>query len=184
MTKTFQMLCFIFPLIVTLAGCRSSPVLVDSERYGPVALSNYGTFDFLRIDAENTGTPEFEQNVQYLKKAITKKMEENGLRQSSAHPDLKINLGIVVEDKVQTRETNLATDPFMYIGQRSYTWKVEEVPVGTYKEGSLTLHLVENQSDQAIWVGTIHRAFPRKAKNTPDTIDDAVNILFREMTKK
>ncbi|NHE55770.1 DUF4136 domain-containing protein [Cyclobacterium plantarum] len=183
MKKNSPMLYFSILLLLILAGCRSSPVLVDSAGYGPVDMSIYQTFDFFQIDAENSENPEFKKNIQYLQKAIATEMQNEGLRQTTSNPDLKINLGIVVTEKVQTRETNLATDPFMYIGQRSYTWKVEEVQVGTYKEGTLTLHLVENKSEQAIWVGTIRRALPKKVKNTPETIDKVVEILFEEMTQ-
>ena len=182
MNKILKILSFFF--LATVYGCGSGPVLVDAERYGPLDLGAYQTFDFFDIDAENPGTPEFDQNIAYLKEAISQKMAGYGLRQTSANPDLKINLGIVVEDKVQTRETNLATDPFLYIGQRSYTWKVEEIPVGTYKEGTLTMHLVDNASEEPVWVGTIHRALPKKAKNTPGTIDDVVELLFQKMSKK
>ena len=34
-----------------------------------------------------------------------------------------INIGIVVEEKIQTREMNLRTDPPMHIGQRNYKWE-------------------------------------------------------------
>jgi hypothetical protein len=182
MNKVQKILSFF--ILAIAYGCGSGPVLVDAERYDALDLSAYQTFDFFQIDAEDTGTPEFAQNIAYLKEAIRQKMETYGLRQTSTNPDLKVNLGIVVEDKVQTRETNLATDPFLYIGQRSYSWKVEEIPVGTYKEGTLTMHVVDNPTGEALWVGTIQRALPKKAKNTPGTIDDVVELLFQKMTKQ
>ncbi|WP_268034938.1 DUF4136 domain-containing protein [Algoriphagus sp. PAP.12] len=167
-----------------LASCGSSgPVVVDSDLYSDFNLKNYQSFDFVAVDAENTGKPEFEQNIEYLKEAISKKFIERGLNQTSTSPDLLINLGITVEEKVQTRETSLATDPFMYTGQRNYTWQVQEVPVGTYQEGSLTMHLVDKKINQAVWVGTIDRALPNKAKNTPATIDNAVDLLFKKLDK-
>lgn len=166
-----------------LASCGSGPVAVDKDIYSDFNLGNYKTFDFVKVDAKNTGKPEFEQNIQYLKEAISKRMAENGLSQTSSNPDLLINLGITVEEKVQTRETSLATDPFMYTGQRNYTWKVQEIPVGTYQEGSLTMHLVDSKIKQAVWVGTIDRALPNKAKNTPATIDSAVDLLFKKLDK-
>ena len=174
---------FSFLIGLFLVSCGSGPVAVDSDLYSDFNLGNYHSFDFVKVDAENTGKPEFEQNINYLKEAIAKKMAEKGLSQTSSNPELLINLGITVEEKVQTRETSLATDPFMYVGQRNYTWHVQEVSVGTYQEGSLTMHLVDKKNNQAVWVGTIDRALPNKAKNTPATIDSAVDLLFKKLDK-
>lgn len=109
-------------------------------------------------------------------------MKENGLCRSSNNPDLLLNLGIVVEN-VHAGETSLSTDSFLYIGQRSYSWKAEEIPVGTYEEGSITLHLVENPSNRAVWVGNIYQVLPKKSKNTLKTIEEVVEIFFKEVTK-
>lgn len=166
-----------------LASCGSGPVVVDDDLYSDFDLEDYQSFDFIGVDAKDTGKPEFEQNIAYLKEAVAKKMAEKGLNQTSSNPDLLVNLGITVEDKVQTRETNLATDPIMYTGQRNYTWSVQEVPVGTYQEGSLTMHLVDSDQKHAVWVGTIARALPNKGKNTPATIDMAVDLLFKKIEK-
>jgi hypothetical protein len=176
---------YFFALIgwIFVSCASTSPVVLQDDIYSDFDLKSYKTFDFISIEGEDTGRPEFEENIRYLQDAISKKMVERGLRQAE-NPDLKINLGITVEDKVQTRETSLATDPFMYTGQRNYTWQVEEVQVGTYKEGSLTMHLVDPKKNQAAWVGSISRALPNKGKNTPSTIDDAVNLLFERIDKQ
>ncbi len=105
-------------------------------------------------------------------------MEARGLSHSETTPELLINLGLVVEDKVQTRETNLATDPFTYSGQRNYHWEVQEIPVSTYREGSLTVHFVANPSNLLVWVGTISEVVPKKEKNKPATVQDAINQIF------
>jgi hypothetical protein len=110
-------------------------------------------------------------------------MKENELFQSSINPDLLLNLGIVVEVNLRTREMNLSTDPFLYIGQCFYTWNAKELPVGSYEEGSIALHLVENRSNRAVCVGTIHQAIPKKSKNTPKILEEVVDILFNEVNK-
>ncbi|TVP43574.1 MAG: hypothetical protein EA341_18015 [Mongoliibacter sp.] len=94
-----------------------------------------------------------------------------------------MNLGIVVEEKERTREKSLATEPFMYLGQRSYSWKAEEIPVGTYEEGTISLHLVENHSNRAVWVGNIHQALPKKSKIILKNIEEVVEIFFKQVTK-
>ncbi|MDE0562005.1 DUF4136 domain-containing protein [Algoriphagus sp. NF] len=170
---------FLFALTIACSGKKY--VTVPEGIFDDFDLAEYQTFDFFETTGPEEPGTNFNQNVQFLQKTITEKMEERGLRRERSNPDLKINLGMTVQDKVQTRETNLATDPFMYTGQRNYTWSVREVPVNTYKEGSLTMHLVDNKSNEAVWIGTIDRALPNKEKNLPATIQDAVDLLFAKI---
>lgn len=172
---------FIFSLLVVSMGCSSSQSI--SDQYSEFSLSDYKTFDFFEVSSENTNPEDFEQNIQFLETEIVKEMNKRGLSQSSESPDLKINLGIIIEDKIQTRTTSLATDPFMYSGQRSYTWESKEVPVNTYKEGSLTVHLVNTEKNEAVWVGIVSRVVPKKQKNKQKAITDGVSELFEKIEK-
>jgi hypothetical protein len=168
-------------LLFGVFSCGGSRVIVENDQYKDFSLTDYKTFDFFEIDAPNSENPNFKENVSYLEETISKELVARGLTKSSTNPDLKINLGIKIEDKVQTRTTSLATDPFMYSGQRSYTWQAKEVPVNTYREGSLTVHLVDLSSNKAVWVGTIDQVLPNKPKNTPAAIESAVTEIFKEL---
>ena len=168
-------------LLIGLFSCGGSRVVIENDQYKDFNLTDYKTFDFFEIEAPNSDNPNFKSNIAYLEETISKELNSRGLSQTSSNPDLKINLGITVEDKVQTRTTSLATDPFMYSGQRSYTWESKEVPVNTYREGSLTVHLVNRGSNKAVWVGTINKVLPNKSKNTPETIESAVAEIFKEL---
>jgi hypothetical protein len=167
-------------LIFLSFACSSSLVTVEDNGYHDFNLSAYSSYDFYEIENTDPDNPNFERAIDLLKKEISSAMESRGLKQSS-NPDLKINIGLVVEDKVQTRTTSLATDPFMYTGQRSYTWKSEEVPVNTYREGSVTLHLVETKNNSAVWVGSIDRVVPKKEEKKEEAITFAVSELFKEI---
>ncbi len=105
---------------------------MDWDMYGTFELKKYKTFDFFRFDIGYTRQPEFEKNIYKLQECIVKKMEENELFRSSINPDLLLNLGVVVEVNLCTREMNLSTDLFLYIGQCFYTWNAKELPVGSY----------------------------------------------------
>jgi len=175
---------FIIALLFLLSfGCNSSLVTVEDDAYKNFELSNYKSFGFIEIENPNPENPNFDKAIALIKKEIEVSMVNRGL-QTSSNPDLKINIGLVLEDKVQTRTTNLATDPFMYTGQRSYTWKSEEVPVNTYREGSVTMHLVNAQNNQAVWVGTINRVVPNKEEKKAEAIKFAVAQLFEEIDNK
>lgn len=170
----FIMLCF---------SCNSSLVMIEDDSYKNFELSDYKSFDFFEIENTNPDNPNFEKAIELFKKDIEEEMLKRGL-QKSPTPDLKINIGLVVEEKVQTRTTSLATDPFMYTGQRRYTWKSEEVPVNTYKEGSVTMHLVDSKNNQAVWVGSINRVIPNKEEKKVEAIKFAVSQLFEEIDQK
>lgn len=167
-------------LILSCFACSSSLVNVQDSAYENFDLSAYQTFDFLEIENTNPENPYFEKAIALLMKDVEEEMVKRGLQKSSM-PDLKINLGLVIEDKIQTRTTSLATDPFMYTGQRRYTWQSQEVPVNTYKEGSITMHLVDSKSNQAVWVGSINRVVPKKDEKKAEAIDFAVSELFKEI---
>lgn len=164
--------------LAILSSCTSTRVAVEKDKYQNFKLSDYSSFDFAKIETPNDSLLPYQQAVQLLKQGITQAMEARGLSRSEATPELLINLGLVVEDKVQTRETNLATDPFTYTGQRSYRWEVQEIPVGTYREGSLTVHLVESSGSRLVWAGTISEVIPKKEKNKAATVQDAVDQIF------
>lgn len=170
-------------LILLSFSCSSSLVTVEDSAYENFDLTDYQTFDFFEIENTNPSNPNFEKAIELFKKEIGEAMLSRNIKQSS-NPDIKVNLGIIIEDKVQTRTTNLATDPFMYSGQRSYTWKSEEVPVNTYREGSVTMHLVDTKNNQVVWLGTINRVVPNKDEKKAEAIRFAVTELFKEIDKE
>ncbi len=165
-------------VIVFATACGTTEKL--SDQYSGFDLGNYKSFDFYEIDGPEDPSPDFEENIKFLEGEISKEMASRGLTQSDS-PELRLNLGIAVEDKVQTRTTSLATDPFMYSGQRSYTWESQEVPVNTYKEGTLTMHLVDPATNAVVWAGTASRVLPKKNKNKQKAAQEAVAELFQQI---
>lgn len=166
-------------LLTILTSCSSTSTL--SDEYADFDLSAYQSFDFLTIEGPDEKLADYEANLKFLKEEINRQMTERGLKQDASSPDIKINLGIVVENRVQTRTTNLATDPFMYSGQRNYTWESREVPVNTYKEGTLTMHLVEGISNKVVWAGTASRVVPKKTDKKQRAAQEAVSELFDQI---
>lgn len=166
-------------LLIFMSACQSTTTL--SDQYTDFDISKYKSYDFLTIEGPAEKNPDYEENIKFLQEEISKQMRARGLSQNSTAPDLQINLGIVVQDKVQTRTTNLATDPFMYSGQRNYTWESREVPVNTYKEGTLTMHFVAPGSSEAVWAGTSSRVLPKKNDKKQKAAVDVVAELFEQI---
>ncbi|GAB3532041.1 hypothetical protein GCM10027443_15230 [Pontibacter brevis] len=143
-------------------------------------LSNYNTFAFYEVEASGEGlSPAYRTQVQYLQQAISDQLEARGLTQSTSEPDLLINLGIVVTEEVQTRETDIRSDPPNYIGQRRYTWRSREVEVGRYREGTVSVHLVDNERNELVWRGRAEAILQRKQAKLQEQIVEGVEEMFR-----
>jgi len=167
-------------LFLTLAACSGVKVL-NTEANDGFALSNYKTFDFYKLEARgDTVTANFETNAELLKQAITKQLQTKGLQQAISNPALLVNIGVVVEEKIQTRETNLRDAP-VYMGTRNYSWKSEEIEVGRYKEGTVTVHLVDPSTKKLMWKGVVEGVLPSKNSNLPPMIDAAMSALFSKI---
>ncbi|WBL44288.1 DUF4136 domain-containing protein [Algoriphagus halophytocola] len=180
--KKFNFIALIL-LTAWMSSCVSSNVTVEEGANGEFDLQNYSSYEFLDVEVENSHNEDFKLAVDFLKDEINKQLSAQGLAYKDDGAELQINLGIVVEEKEQTRTTNLATDPFMYTGQRRYTWQSEEIVVNKYKEGSLTMHLVDSESNQAVWVGMVSKIIPSKTEKKQQAIADAVNDIFQEINK-
>lgn len=161
-----------------LSSCSPTRVVVEDNKYEDFKMSNYTSFDFAQIDTPNDSLVPYQEIVRLLKEKITAKLVERGLKQETSNPGLRINLGVVVADKVQTRETNVTSDPFTYAGQRNYYWEVREIPVNTYREGSVTIHFVNNPGNVLVWAGTISEIVPKKEEDKLAAIQDAVDQIF------
>ncbi|PZX51932.1 DUF4136 domain-containing protein [Algoriphagus chordae] len=171
-------------LVMGLISCSTTNVTVESGLYDDFDLTDYNSYAFLDVEVEEAHNASFELSVNYLKDEINKQMEARGLSEDKTNPQLKINLGIAVEEKEQTRETNLTTDPFMYMGQRNYTWQSQEIVVNKYREGTLTVHFVDAQSNKAAWVGLVSKIIPTKQEKKQAAIKAAVQEVFEAIDNK
>lgn len=166
-------------ILQVMSSCAPTKVVVERNKYEDFKLSKYTTFDFAHIDTPSDSLVPYQQLVDLLKENITKAMEDRGHQRATGDPSLRINLGVVVADKVQKRETNVTSDPFTYSGTRSYYWESREIPVNTYREGSVTVHFVNNPGNVLVWAGTISEVVPKKQEDKLASIQDAVDQIFK-----
>lgn len=168
-------------LVFACTSCSYTRVTVHPSN-SSIELTDYQSFDFFELDASGDTTEALQQTIAYLKSQVVREMEKRGLTRNSGAPELKINLGINIQEKTQTRETSL-TDPgeWTYIGQRNYTWESRTVEVGTYKEGSLIMHVVDARDNRAIWVGIIEGVMPENPGKRQKAMEKAVKALFEKI---
>ena len=175
--KKLTSCCWI--ILLALVGCSGVNVL-ETRADKSFELDKYKTFDFFELEASGDTSENFSRNAELLKQAITRELDSKGLRRSFTSPDLLVNIGIVVEQKVQTRQTNFREAP-VYIGQRRYHWESEKVEVGRYREGTVTVDLVDSKDSTRVWEGAVEGVIPERDKMLRDRIDEGVKALFEKL---
>ncbi|WP_114749527.1 DUF4136 domain-containing protein [Pleomorphovibrio marinus] len=166
-------------MAVMCVSCQSTKISV-LEQSPEFKLANYDTFGFYNTETTGVLSDNYQRNIDFLQEEIAKQMAFRGIMITDEDPELMINLGVLVEKKDQTRETNLATDPgtFNYIGQQRYTWKAEQIKVGSYRKGTVTVHLVDAKQNKALWVAVTERILSEKEDRLMQTIKDGVEEMF------
>ncbi|WP_192820872.1 DUF4136 domain-containing protein [Rufibacter sp. LB8] len=169
-----------FLLVFLVAACNSVRVL-NSEGNDAFTLSNYKTFNFLPISTDSIGSPKAEENLVVIQSEVRRQLERRGLRFSEANPDLQVNIGVVVTDEVQTRDTNFRTDAPYYMGQRRYTWKSKEVVVNRFQQGTVSVHLIDPKAEALVWQGEVAAVVPSKKEKANNKISEGVEKLFADL---
>ncbi|MBA9077387.1 DUF4136 domain-containing protein [Rufibacter quisquiliarum] len=164
--------------VVLLISCNAVRVS-NKEAADDFRLASYKTFDF-QSDA-TAETAAFEQEFGLLRNEVAKQLQKRGLRQSSGQPDLLVNIGAMISEKTQTRETRFGQDGPYYTGQRRYTWKSQEVPVGTYQEGTVSVHLVDRVKNELVWRADAAAVIPNKKEKLEERIREGVEEMFKEI---
>ncbi|QIL75237.1 DUF4136 domain-containing protein [Hymenobacter sp. HDW8] len=169
--KTFLLL-----LLLSLAACAPEQVKDITQQSG-VDFTTYKTYNFMDVNARNEAAFEGPgTGIETLKQAVSREMTRRGYQQSDS-PDLLVNIGVVIKDKTQTRQTTIQEAP-LYIGQRNYRWQSQEVATGTYEEGTATIEVVDAARNELIWEGSVASILTPKPDKLTKRINDAIRTLF------
>ena len=174
-----RLLVFIVLLVIALAGC--SPYrIVRNKADQSASWPEYRTFAFIDTSRVNAMPgSQYMAAMDQIKNAVASELHSRGYQQTNDNPDLLVNLGAVVQEKTQTRQTTIQEAP-LYIGQRRYSWRSQEVPVGTYQEGTLNIHIVDAHRNALIWDAAVSGVLPKKGVKQ-DNVREAVGQLFRKL---
>lgn len=179
--KTSAKLPLLFSILLFLQ-CQSSYKILKPEQEKGFQLSNYSTFGFYESEVSDEMTsPLFNSNIKLIKEAISGRLKERGLNEAQ-DPELKINIALSVKEEIQTRQTDFQRDGLpRYMGQRRYSWKSEEVPVGKYKEGTMLLEFVEAANNKMVWKSGAKGVLPKKDEKVTKNAVDAVQAIFSKI---
>ncbi|HEX8350025.1 MAG TPA: DUF4136 domain-containing protein [Hymenobacter sp.] len=162
--------------LLGLTACASEQVQY-AQPQANIDFRAYKTYNFMDVTARNDAAFQGPgTGIETLKQAIGREMSRRGYQQADA-PDLWVNIGVVTQDKVQTRETTLRDAP-IYIGQRNYHWQSQNVVVGHYAEGTATVEVVDAARKELIWQGAVKSVLTPDPTRLTKRIDEAVAALF------
>ncbi len=175
-----KQLIFLLATSVWIGAC-SSYSNVKTQRDEDADFQTYKTYNFMDVELEGAVSDSSNSMVMSeIKQAIAREMNNRGYK-LYGKPDMTINIGLVVQEKAQTRQTDIREAP-RYIGQRRYSWKSETVEVGRYKEGTLMVDVVDAKANKLIWQATGSTVL-NKLSRQPENIDRAVAKLFEKFPK-
>jgi hypothetical protein len=181
-SKKYSMLIKATPFIfLLLLAFSCSPIQVLDQEYADnFALNNYRTFDFYGADTSGAAvnSQAYNTSLAALKTEITQQLQKRGLQRGEHNPDLLVNIGIVISEKVRAHKS--ATGDPHYMGRRRYTWDDEQLELGQhYNEGTVTVHLVDRAQNTLVWRGVVEGIVPDKPARLQRNVADAMEELFR-----
>jgi hypothetical protein len=175
--------------LLALAGCAAPGPQIRAEYDRSVDLRQYKTFGFfspLATDKEGYQTAV----SQYLKAAARRELESRGLRYDEAAPQLLVNFGAKLNDKLRVNQTSTPTigmgiglggGYYGYRGGLYSSWPLytNETQVSTYQEGTLNVDLVDPARKALVWEGVaVGKVTQKTLDNLQPTIDSVVAAIF------
>lgn len=189
-SKILRGIALVFMAGGLLTGCASTAHI---EKVEGVDMSKYSNYSWIRSSSEQKlQSPVSNASIMEtkLRKAIGKQLEKQGWKESHRNPDVLISFDIVVEH-TQRESSQAVYSPGMtrflynprssrwvpiyfpsrYLGEDRYT-----VPV---KEGTLTVTMVDAQTEKVIWQGWTTSEVDNR-NLTQKEIDKIVGAIFKK----
>jgi hypothetical protein len=181
---------FLLIAAIVLAGCGVQSYV---EKDPSVDLKNYKTFSWIdeKETKQENGKPYKDFKETYLMDLVTRELERNGWQKVKSNPDVLIDYDIMIENdsrresqSVYSRPTvryfynpytgrvNSYYYPSRYLGENSYT-----VP---YKSGTITINIVDNESDKLVWQGWAETEVTSKSISKDD-MEKIVRSIFKKL---
>lgn len=167
--------------LIALAGCASGP----SVRFDADPQADFGRYRswafYEPIAMEANGYASL--TSARVREAVQREMAARGYAHDPQAPDLRVNFQGVVQDR-----TDVYTEPrsdFRYVyNYRAQAYVAvpvwyDQTQVRQYREGTLTVDLVDARANQLVWTGSaIGRVTGRTSQERTTEIDAAVAAIF------
>jgi len=168
---------------VLISACATGPS-IHHETNSAATFGSYKTFGFLSPLATDK-FPYESLLTQHLKDATRGAMESKGYVFSSSAPDVLINFYVNIQDKQDVRTTPGSTYSGYaggYYGYRRGYYRVitpATIETVNYKQGTLTIDLVDAKQKVLAWTATAEGRVPSDALKDPGpSIDTLVTNMM------
>lgn len=176
--------------LLALAACATPGPTVRAEYDKAADFRQYQTFGF--ISPLGTDKAGYQTVISgYLKAAARRELEARGYRYDEASPQLLVNFGAKLNDKLRVSEVPSPTIGVGigygrgYYGYRAGLYgawplyPLTETRVDQYQEGTLNVDLVDAARKQLVWEGVaVGRVTQKTLDNLQPAVDAAVTSLF------
>ncbi len=168
-------------LLAGLAGCATGPTIRTD--FDPEAnFGNYQSWAFYQpIAMEESGYSTF--LTDRIKTDVRREMQARGYAYDEASPDLRVNFQGIVQQK-----TNVYSVPqtdyqyfYSYRSRRYFAVPVwyDQTIVNQYREGTLTVDLVDAARNRLVWTGAaIGRVTRKSPQEQAQDTDRAIAEIF------
>lgn len=178
--NTFRLIP-VLALAVAVTACSSVRVQSDFDpRAGFEGYRSYAWLDeptpSSAADPSASARPSNALVRRRIERAVDAELARKGYRRTSAHPDFRVGMHTIVDEKVDVDYVN------QIYGYRRTTLVVQETRVREYLQGTLILDIVDGARDELVWRGSATGALPRNP--TPDRIDRKVNEAVEKILER
>jgi hypothetical protein len=186
MKKVGKLTCATSVFALLLAGCASA---VHIEKESINDLGQYKTYQWV----ETRTSENDHQNIsafgdQAIHNAVQQELAKKGWREVTDHPDLLITHDVLVERTTQRQSDPVYTRPFTRVFYNPFLRRWGTVYYPSYfvgyenynvpvREGTLTLTLIDANSDKTVWQGWTTEELSNQKATSKDLQKAAKKIL-------
>lgn len=147
---------------LTITGCSTT---AHVEKDNTVNFTKYKTYSWVNEKEKSLKDRNSNHLVDaHVRSAVAKELKKNGWVETKAQPEVLLDYNIMVENSVKELDNPVYTRPFTRYYYNPYTRRISglyypsqmmgyersEIP---YKEGTITIHMIDNSSNKLIWQG-------------------------------
>jgi hypothetical protein len=190
MSRSFKLLAsaLLAAVALSLSACATGPT-VRTDRDPSADFGQYRTWGFYKpIAMEQAGYSTWIS--ERIRADVRREMEARGYRYVPEGGDLLVNFQGIVQDRTAVWNVPRADVEWFYsYRHRAYVampiW-YNEAQVSRYREGTLTVDLVDGRHNRMVWTGSA--SAPEASKRTPEKkmadIDQAISSIFAKYPYK
>ena len=181
-----------FVIAVTTIACGTTAHI---EKDDSVNFSSYKTYAW--VSEQEKSLKDRNSNSltdRNIKNAVAKQLEKAGWVESKSRPDVLLDYNILVENTVREQNNPVYSRPFTRYYYNPYTRRVVgffhpsqmmgyesyEIP---YKEGTITLHMIDKKSNKLVWQGWTTDAV-NSVNLTSKEVNSSIKAILRKFDAK